>query len=197
MDRGADVCAAHGPGGLRLTDVLAAAYGDFDAVHLLGLVEGEWPAAPVRNIFFPVALLRELAGPVRPIVSPALGQPLPTCCTSPAVKRRPRPSPSKTMRWFDRRHSSRTSVTPGSSRWPRRPSPTGCARRRHSRLGPRRGRLFGLGDRPRRPPLPRVHRSAAPGTLQRDGDRDLSCLPFKYFAARDLAWTRTRPAMRR
>ena len=49
-----------GLGGLRLTDARAAAYGDVDRVHLLGLVEGEWPAASARNIFFPIALLREL-----------------------------------------------------------------------------------------------------------------------------------------
>jgi ATP-dependent helicase/nuclease subunit B len=52
-----------GEGGLQLVDELAARYGHFAHVHLLGLVEGEWPRAPARNVFFPTVLLRDLGWP--------------------------------------------------------------------------------------------------------------------------------------
>lgn len=49
--------------GVHLVDAASAPYGDFDAVQLAGLVDGEWPAAPRRNIFYPPSLLRELGWP--------------------------------------------------------------------------------------------------------------------------------------
>jgi ATP-dependent helicase/nuclease subunit B len=52
-----------GDGGLQLVDELAARYGHFAHVHLLGLVEGEWPRASARNVFFPAVLLRDLGWP--------------------------------------------------------------------------------------------------------------------------------------
>ena len=49
-----------GDGGVHLVDADSARFGDFDAVQLAGLVDGEWPDTPRRNIFYPPALLREL-----------------------------------------------------------------------------------------------------------------------------------------
>jgi RecB family exonuclease len=52
-----------GSGGLHLVDEQAARYGTFTRVQLLGLVEGEWPGATRRNIFFPAWILRDLGWP--------------------------------------------------------------------------------------------------------------------------------------
>ncbi|MBN4047983.1 PD-(D/E)XK nuclease family protein [bacterium AH-315-O15] len=49
-----------GEDGVHLVDAESARFGDFEAVQLAGLVDGEWPDAPRRNIFYPPALLREL-----------------------------------------------------------------------------------------------------------------------------------------
>lgn len=43
--------------GVRLLDAQAARFADVDEAQLLGLVEGEWPEPPRRNIFYPPALL--------------------------------------------------------------------------------------------------------------------------------------------
>jgi len=51
--------------GARLVDPHAARFADFDEVHIVGLVEGEWPERPRRNIFYPRSLLAELE-PSRP-----------------------------------------------------------------------------------------------------------------------------------
>jgi RecB family exonuclease/inactivated superfamily I helicase len=50
-------------GGVQIVDADSASFGDFDHVQLAGLVEGEWPDGPRRNIFYPPALLRELGWP--------------------------------------------------------------------------------------------------------------------------------------
>jgi RecB family exonuclease len=47
-------------GGVHVVDAESARFGDFELVHLGGLVEGEWPESPRRNIFYPPALLRTL-----------------------------------------------------------------------------------------------------------------------------------------
>ena len=52
-------------GGLRILDVQAARFADLDDVQIMGLVEGEWPERPRRNIFYPRALLAQLE-PSRP-----------------------------------------------------------------------------------------------------------------------------------
>jgi RecB family exonuclease len=52
-----------GEGGVHLVDADSAPFGDFDSVQLAGLVEGEWPEGPRRNIFYPPMLLRELGWP--------------------------------------------------------------------------------------------------------------------------------------
>ena len=52
-----------GEDGVHLVDAEGARFGDFEGVQLAGLVDGEWPDTPRRNIFYPPALLRELGWP--------------------------------------------------------------------------------------------------------------------------------------
>jgi RecB family exonuclease len=52
-----------GDEGVHLVDADTARFGEFDAVQLAGLVDGEWPDTPRRNIFYSPALLRELGWP--------------------------------------------------------------------------------------------------------------------------------------
>jgi RecB family exonuclease len=49
--------------GVQLLDDQAARYGEFDDVTLVGLIEGEWPERPKRNVFFPSSLLISLGWP--------------------------------------------------------------------------------------------------------------------------------------
>lgn len=51
--------------GVRIVDMHAARFADLDTVHIVGLVEGEWPERPRRNIFYPRSLLAQLE-PSRP-----------------------------------------------------------------------------------------------------------------------------------
>jgi RecB family exonuclease/inactivated superfamily I helicase len=52
-----------GAGGVQLVDAQAARFGIFDEVHLVGLIEAEWPDRAPRNIFFPSFLLQQLGWP--------------------------------------------------------------------------------------------------------------------------------------
>jgi RecB family exonuclease len=52
-----------GQAGVHLVDEHAARYGNFDQVVLVGLIEGEWPERPRRNIFYSPALLGALGWP--------------------------------------------------------------------------------------------------------------------------------------
>ena len=52
-----------GEDGAHLVDAESARFGDFEGVQLAGLIDGEWPDTPRRNIFYPPALLRELGWP--------------------------------------------------------------------------------------------------------------------------------------
>ena len=52
-----------GTRGVHLADAQAARFGAFDALHLVGLAEGDWPERPSRNIFYPAFLLSELGWP--------------------------------------------------------------------------------------------------------------------------------------
>jgi hypothetical protein len=52
-----------GEQGVHVVDAESARFGDFDHVQLAGLVDGEWPERPRRNIFYPAALLRDLGWP--------------------------------------------------------------------------------------------------------------------------------------
>jgi RecB family exonuclease len=49
-----------GSAGVHLVDAGAARFGDFDHVHLVGLVETDWPERAVRNIFYTSGLLEPL-----------------------------------------------------------------------------------------------------------------------------------------
>jgi RecB family exonuclease len=46
--------------GIHLIDAVSARYGMFEEVHLVGLVDGEWPERRRRNIFYSSLLLRRL-----------------------------------------------------------------------------------------------------------------------------------------
>jgi RecB family exonuclease len=50
-------------GGVRFVDAAAAPFGEADARHLVGLVDGEWPRRPRRNIFYSPGLLTTLGWP--------------------------------------------------------------------------------------------------------------------------------------
>jgi RecB family exonuclease len=52
-----------GDRGVHIVDADAARFGRFDHVHLAGLVEGEWPEPPEREIFYSSAVLRDLGWP--------------------------------------------------------------------------------------------------------------------------------------
>jgi RecB family exonuclease len=52
-----------GGGGVHVVDADSARFGDFDVVHLAGLVDAEWPPRPRRSIFYSSALLKDLGWP--------------------------------------------------------------------------------------------------------------------------------------
>jgi len=52
--------ARTGESGVHMVDAESARFGDFDHVQLAGLVDGEWPERPQRNIFYGASLLRDL-----------------------------------------------------------------------------------------------------------------------------------------
>jgi RecB family exonuclease len=52
-------------GGIRILDAQAARFADLDDAQILGLVEGEWPERPRRNVFYPRSLIAQLE-PSRP-----------------------------------------------------------------------------------------------------------------------------------
>ena len=52
-----------GDSGVHLVDADSAPFGEFDSVQLAGLVDGEWPDRPRRNIFYSPAILRDLGWP--------------------------------------------------------------------------------------------------------------------------------------
>ena len=52
--------------GVHLVDAAAARFGRFDHVHLVGLVETDWPERPARSIFFASGLLKALGWPQEP-----------------------------------------------------------------------------------------------------------------------------------
>jgi RecB family exonuclease len=52
-----------GDAGVHVVDSESARFGDFEAVQLAGLVDGEWPDRPRRNIFYAGGILRELGWP--------------------------------------------------------------------------------------------------------------------------------------
>ena len=52
-----------GETGLHLLSAQAARFGDFDTVTIVGLIEGEWPERPRRNIFYSPGVLAALGWP--------------------------------------------------------------------------------------------------------------------------------------
>jgi RecB family exonuclease len=61
----ATFAARTGEPGIQLIDPQAARFGEFDDVQVMGLVQGEWPDAQPRNLFYPASLLAILE-PTRP-----------------------------------------------------------------------------------------------------------------------------------
>jgi RecB family exonuclease len=49
-----------GATGVRFVDAAAARYGSYDDLHLVGLVDGEWPERERRNLFYAPSLLERL-----------------------------------------------------------------------------------------------------------------------------------------
>jgi hypothetical protein len=52
-----------GQSGVHLVDAESARFGEFEYVQLAGLVDGEWPERPQRNIFYSSGIVRELGWP--------------------------------------------------------------------------------------------------------------------------------------
>jgi RecB family exonuclease len=52
-----------GDTGVHLVDAESARFGDFACVQLAGLVDGEWPERPRRNVFYTQGVLRDLGWP--------------------------------------------------------------------------------------------------------------------------------------
>jgi RecB family exonuclease len=65
IERQTFAAAGHGAG-VSLVDASTARFGEFDHVHLVGLVETEWPDRPRRNIFYGAGLLKSLGWPQEP-----------------------------------------------------------------------------------------------------------------------------------
>ncbi|MEQ1574151.1 MAG: PD-(D/E)XK nuclease family protein [Vicinamibacterales bacterium] len=53
-----------GDSGVHVVDAESARFGDFGAVQLAGLVDGEWPERPRRNVFYSPAVLQQLGWPL-------------------------------------------------------------------------------------------------------------------------------------
>ena len=58
-----------GDPGLQIVDAQAARYGDFDDLQVVGLIDGEWPERPRRNVLYPASLLA-LLEPLPAIADP-------------------------------------------------------------------------------------------------------------------------------
>jgi RecB family exonuclease len=52
-----------GESGVHVLDASSAPLGEFDFVQLAGVMDGEWPERPRRNIFYSTGVLRELGWP--------------------------------------------------------------------------------------------------------------------------------------
>ena len=60
---GQTVAPPAGDAGVHLIDAASAPFGQFEHVHLAGLVDGEWPQRQRRSIFYSAAILRDLGWP--------------------------------------------------------------------------------------------------------------------------------------
>jgi RecB family exonuclease len=52
-----------GESGINLLDAQAARFGEFESITIVGLIEGEWPERPRRNIFYSPGVLASLGWP--------------------------------------------------------------------------------------------------------------------------------------
>ena len=52
-----------GEAGIHLLDAQAARFGEFESITIVGLIEGEWPERPRRNIFYSPGVLASLGWP--------------------------------------------------------------------------------------------------------------------------------------
>ena len=52
-----------GDAGVHIVDAESARFGDFTHVQLAGLIDGEWPSPPVRNVFYSSSILKDLGWP--------------------------------------------------------------------------------------------------------------------------------------
>ena len=52
-----------GDRGVHVLDSASAPFGDFEQMQFAGLVDGEWPGRPRRNIFYSTGILKELGWP--------------------------------------------------------------------------------------------------------------------------------------
>jgi len=86
-----------GSGDLHLVDVVAARFGSFDGVHLLGLADGEWPEPAGRTVLYPGWLLRDLGWPPDAPRQAMARPPSSTCYGSPRARPRSPRSCSSTM----------------------------------------------------------------------------------------------------
>ena len=55
-----------GTSGVHLADAVAARFGEFDHVHIVGLVETDWPERTRRSVFYTAGLLKSLGWPQQP-----------------------------------------------------------------------------------------------------------------------------------
>lgn len=53
----------HGSGGVQLMDADTARFGQFDAIHVVGVTQREWPERASRSIFYPASMLTSLGWP--------------------------------------------------------------------------------------------------------------------------------------
>lgn len=53
-----------GDSGVHIVDAESARFGDFDRVQLAGLVDGEWPERPRRNVLYSPGVLQQLGWPL-------------------------------------------------------------------------------------------------------------------------------------
>ncbi len=77
-----------GDSGVHVVDASSARYGAFDDVQLAGLVDGEWPERPRRNIFYTPSVLRDLGWPADAdrLEGDSLGVPRPAATASPTPR---------------------------------------------------------------------------------------------------------------
>ncbi len=183
--------------GVHIVDAESARFGDFDAVQLAGLVDGEWPERPRRNIFYSPGILRDLGWP-RGGRSAARrrARRLSTCCGCRPSAWSSRRSRSRPTRWSapstlldeledaglptrsrSRRRRRASSSTRRSALEPVCSEALPPAARAWAGASPR-------GRRPARAALSRLHRHPSGASLVRERARTLSGLSVQVLRRR-------------